>query len=81
MAQFTAGSATKKGLFMTTLEFFLDTFGWQGGTIHQVSEELERAGLPRNEVTATALIGLTDWQRQVVRELYWMKTGKFRLDA
>lgn len=68
-----------KGGNMTALQFFLDAFNWQGGTIHQVSAELQRVGLSKELTSVSSLIGANDNALKVIRELYWMKSGRFKL--
>lgn len=64
---------------MTALQFFLDAFNWQGGTIHQVSQELQRVGLSRELTSVSSLMSANENALKVIRELYWMRSGRFKL--
>jgi hypothetical protein len=55
---------------MTNLQFFLTVFNWQGGTIHQVSQELQRVGLSKELTSTTSLVEMNKNARELVKTLY-----------
>lgn len=58
---------------LSNLEFFVKVFGWQGGTIHQVSEELRRVKLSRELTSIDSLLVMNENAREVLATLYKSK--------
>lgn len=55
---------------MNNLQFFLTVFKWQGGTIHQVSEELQRVGLSKELTSVPSLLAMNENARLIIKSLY-----------
>ena len=58
---------------MTNLEFFLKTLGWQGGTIHQVSEELKKIRIASSLVSVNMLLEMNENAREVIKAMVNVK--------
>lgn len=66
---------------MNNLDFFCKSFKWQGGTIHQVSEELREAGLSKELTEISSLIEMNENARKLLIDLYKVKTTKDEVEV
>lgn len=60
---------------MNNLDFFCKNFKWQGGTIHQVSEELRSVGLSKELTEISSLIEMNENARNLLIDLYKVKAS------